>query len=182
MKLTRLSFGACIGFLLCSGCSDDHVRSKLWVAEINETGALASDVLNFGQDRIPGTVDDFVMEDAVPITIIADPSPGSSVSPGGAYSIVTIESYTVEFESDEEVPGFTATLGWNVEVGTTFEGALTIVPAGYKTVLPLSSLRTMGEIRTNARITFHGKESHSGNDVTFSTSLPVNFANWVDPS
>lgn len=183
MKLTRLSFAACISLALgLGGCSSDHVRSNVWVAEINETGALASDVYNSGQDGLPGTADDFVMEDSVPITIIADETPGSNVVPGGAYSIVTIESYTVVFDSDEEIDGFTAALGWNVEVGSTFNGAITIVPAGHKTRAPLSALKQGGEIRTNAHITFHGKEANSGNDVTFTTSIAVNFANWVDPS
>jgi len=183
MKPTRLFFAAWIALVLgSSGCSSDHVRSNLWVAEINETGPLSSDVYNNGRDGIPNTADDFVLEDAVPITIVADAAPGSSVTPGGPFSIVTIERYTVRFEGDEEVAGFSAVLGWNVEVGTTFEGSLTIVPAGHKNVAPLSALKAGGEIRTNAYITFHGKEANSGNAVTFSTSLPVNFANWVDPS
>jgi hypothetical protein len=183
MKSTRLSFAAWFALVLgSSGCSSDHVRSNLWVATINETGALASDVYNNGRDGIAGTNDDFVLEDAVPVSIVADEGPGANIVPGGPFSIITIESYTVKFDSDEEVDGFTATLGWNVEVGSTFEGSLTIVPAGHKNRAPLNALTQGGEIRTNAHITFHGKEANSGNDVTFSTSLPVNFANWVDPS
>jgi hypothetical protein len=182
MKTTRLSIAAWVSLVFAmGGCSSDHVRSMLWVAEINDTAALASDVYNVGPDRTDQTGDDFVVEDSVPITIVADAAPGSFIVPGGAYSIVTIESYTVRFDSDEEIDGFTSALGWNVEVGRTFTGALTIVPAGMKTRAPLSSLREGGEFRTNAHITFRGKEANSGNTLTFETSLPVNFADWVDP-
>ncbi|MCA9729855.1 MAG: hypothetical protein R3E12_10430 [Candidatus Eisenbacteria bacterium] len=183
MNTKRISIATFLGAVLAlSGCSSDNVRSTLWVSNINETAALASDVYNNGRDGTPGTADDFVIEDNVPVSIVADENPGTFVVRGGAYSVVTIESYTVAFDSDEEIDGFTATLGWNVEVGTVFNGSLTIVPAGLKTRAPLTALQNGGEFRTNAHITFHGKESNSGNKVTFETSLPVNFANWVDPN
>jgi hypothetical protein len=173
-------FGGLLGAALISGCSSDHVRSKVWVVSINDTAGLASDVHNLGEDRVPSN-DDFVLEDVVQVEIIADALPGSFIRGGGPYNLVTIESYDVVFESSEEIDGFSAALGWNVEVNTIHTGNLTLVPAGLKLLPPLAGLTNGGEIRTNARITFHARESESDNRFTFQTSLPVNFANWTDP-
>lgn len=172
--------GGLLGAALVTGCSDDNVRSKVWVLEVNDTQGLASDVYNLGQDGVPSG-DDFVLEDEVPVQVVADARPGSIIRGGGPYNLVTLESYDVAFESSEKIDGFSAALGWNVEVGTIFNGTLTLVPAGMKLLPPLSGLQSGGEIRTNARITFHARESDSGNAFTFETSVPVNFANWNDP-
>lgn len=172
--------GGLLGAALVSGCSDDNVRSKVWVANVNDTQGLASDVYNLGADGVPSN-DDFVLEDEVPVQVVADALPGSVISSGGPYNIVTLESYDVVFESTEQIDGFSAALGWNIEVGTIFSGTLTLVPAGMKLLPPLSGLQDGGEIRTNARVTFHARESESGNKFTFDTQIPVAFANWNDP-
>lgn len=172
--------GGLLGAALVSGCSDDNVRSKVWVREINDTQGLASDVYNLGQDEVPSS-DDYVLEDVVPVEVVVDARPGSFIQGAGPYNLITIESYDVVFDSSEELDGFSADLGWTIEVGTIFQGALTLVPAGMKMLPPLSGLLSGGEIRSNANITFHARESESGNTFTFETSVPVSFANWNDP-
>lgn len=170
------------GLVALAGCSsDDAVRSRLWVGEVNNNEALTSDVYNNGSDNTPGTADDFVLEDEVTVVINNDPRPGSSLVSGGPYSFVTIDRYDVAFDAEEQIPGFSNALGWTIEARQSFQGNLTLVPFGLKIEPPLSSLRdAAGQIRATARVTFHAREADSDNTFTFSVDVPVHFANWVD--
>ena len=179
MNTRRIFFGAALALLVASGCSDDNVRSELYVAEINNSEALTSDVYNYGSDRVP-SADDYILEDEVEIKIVSQARDGIVKVGFGKYSSVTIDRYSVVFESDEEIDSYEAALGWVVPVNTVYEGALTIVPAGHKMRAPLIALQTGGEINASAVITFHGREADSDNKLTFETRIPVNFANWVD--
>ncbi|MEZ4650631.1 MAG: hypothetical protein R3E97_17980 [Candidatus Eisenbacteria bacterium] len=161
-----------------TGCSSDNVRSSLYVWEINNGEALTSDVLDYGNDGVASN-DDFVYEDEVPVLIWAT-SRDDIVNTDAAYSYITIDSYDVRFESSEEIDGFSAGLGWFVPVRNTYQGTLTVVPASLKTKNPLLALQTAGEIQATAHITFHAREADSNNEFTFSTRIPVNFANWND--
>jgi hypothetical protein len=161
-----------------TGCSSDNVRSNLYVWEINNGEALTSDVIDRGTDQI-ASGDDFVFEDEVQITIW-NTTRDKIVDADAAYSFVTVDRYEVTFESDEEIEGFSQGLGWLVPTRNTYEGTLTVVPASLKTRTPLLALQNGGEILATAHITFYGHEADSNNEVTFSTAVPVHFANWTD--
>ncbi|MCA9756191.1 MAG: hypothetical protein KDA27_10335 [Candidatus Eisenbacteria bacterium] len=161
-----------------TGCSSDNVRSSLYVTEINNGEALTSDVIDYGNDRVASD-DDFVYEDEVQVTIWAT-TRDDIVNTDAAYSNVMIESYDVRFESSEEIDGFSAGLGWFVPVRNTYDGVLTLVPASLKAKNPLMALQAGGEIQATAHITFHARETDSENELTFTTQIPVNFANWTD--
>lgn len=176
MRVERIlaTFGSALfAAVVLAGCSgDDAVRSRLWVAEINENEALTSDVV-----ASSGTV----FEDEVIVLINNDPRPGSNLSPGGPYSFFTIDRYEIEFEAEEEIPPVSGGLGWTVETGTQFEGALTVVPAQHKLEPPLIGLATMAaELQSTANITFYGHEADSDHELVFTTRLQINFANWTD--
>jgi hypothetical protein len=160
------------------GCSGDNVRSTLYVWNINDGDGVTSDVIDRGDDNIASS-DDFVYEDEVPITIWNTARDGI-VDTGSAYSFVTVERYEVRYESTEEIEGFGGGLGWLVPSRNTFEGVLTIVPGSLKTRAPLIALQNGGEILATAHITFYARESGSNNELTFTTKVPVHFANWAD--
>ena len=161
-----------------AGCSSDNVRSSLYVWEINNGEALTSDVIHRGADQI-ASADDFVFEDEVQVTVWST-TRDDVVDTGSAYSFVTVDRYEVTFESEEEIEGFSAGLGWLVPSRNTYEGTLTIVPASLKTRTPLVALQNGGEILATAHITFFAHESDSNNELTFTAQVPVNFANWND--
>lgn len=160
------------------GCSSDNVRSNLYVTEINNGEALTSDVINRGADQV-ASGDDFVFEDEVQVTIW-NTKRDDLVDTGSAYRSVTVDRYEVSFESEEEIEGFSQGLGWLVQTGSTYEGTLTVVPASAKARTPLVALQSGGEILATAHITFYGHEADSDNELTFTTSVPVHFANWND--
>lgn len=161
-----------------TGCSSDNVRSKVYVWEMNNGEAVTSDVLHLGNDGVP-SADDFIFEDEVPVTLWST-TRDDVVNTDAAYSFVTVERYTVRFESSEEIEGFSSGLGWLIPTRNTFEGFLTVVPADLKTKAPLLALRSGGEITATAHITFYARESDSDNELVFETSVPVHFANWSD--
>ena len=179
MNTRRILLGLALATTLASGCADDNVRSELYVSVINNSEALTSDVYNFGSDDVPSG-DDFVIEDEVEIEIISQARDGIVNVSSGKFGSMTIERYTVVFESDEEIESYSSTLGWVVPVNTIFEGFITIVPASLKQQTPLIALQSGGEIHANAVVTFYARESESDNETTFQTRIPVNFANWVD--
>lgn len=173
---TALPILALAGFGM--GCSDDNVRSTLYVWEINEGEGVTSDVIDRGSDRVASN-DDFVYEDEVSITIW-NTTRDDIVNTGSAYGFVTVERYEVRYESEEEIEGFGGGLGWLVPSRNTFEGVLTVVPGSLKTRAPLVALQNGGEILATAHITFYARESGSNNELTFTTKVPVHFANWAD--
>jgi len=179
MNTRRIFLGLTLALVMASGCSDDNVRSDMYVSWINNSEALTSDVYNLGADEVPSG-DDYVIEDEVELEIRNLPRDGIVDVRAGKYGSMTVERYTVVFESDEEIESYSGMLGWVVPINTNFRGFLTIVPAGLKMQTPLIALQSGGEIHASAVITFYAREANSGNETTFETRVPVNFANWVD--
>ncbi len=167
---------------LLAGCSDSSApRSVLTVISVNNDDPLSSDVVNYGSDGSPGTSDDFVIEDRVPVLIrSADHDDVVDIFQNGPYGYIFIDSYSIVFESEEEIPSVSGGLAWTVPAHAEFTGNLPIVPAGLKGQPPLSSLVSGNEIVATARITLKGHEQTSDAPVKLVTTLPVHFANWVD--
>lgn len=174
-----LGFGLTVAMATASGCADDNVRSELYVSVINNSEALTSDVYNLGTDQVP-SADDYVFEDEVEIEIVSQARDGIVKVQAGKFGSMTIDRYTVVYESDEEIDSYNSTLGWVVPVNTTFKGFVTIVPASLKQRTPLIALQSGGEIHASAVITFYAREADSDNEMTFETRIPINFANWID--
>jgi len=170
--------------LLLAGCSDSSApRSVLTVLSVNDNDALSSDIVNYGSDGLAGTADDFVFEDRVPVSLrSADHDGVVDVFQNGPYGYIFIDSYNIHFESEEEIQDVNGSLGWSVPAHADFQGNLPIVPASLKSEAPLSSLLSGGEILATAHITLRGHEQTSNAPIKLETTLPVHFANWVDPN
>jgi hypothetical protein len=114
---------------------------------------------------------------------------GSPASPT-SNNFITVNRYTVSYRRTDgrNQPG--------VDVPYAFEGAGTVtvgaadvamsfvlVRAQAKLEAPLMNLRGGGQsvlIGTIADVTFYGKDQ-TGNDVSVTGSIAVNFADWADP-
>jgi len=64
-------------------------------------------------------------------------TPLSILTATGPYGLVVLGQLDVQFESTEDFPEVTGTLGWTVPTGQTVTGTVTIVPGVYKTQPPL---------------------------------------------
>ncbi len=181
-RAAGLIFAGLFGLLAGAGCSDDEApRNVVTVTSINANGALNSDIYNNGRDDVPGTLDDFVVEDEVEVRLTSDAHDDALfLFPGMPFGSVVFDRYEVVFESEEEIPTVRGALGWRVEANSVFTGSLTIVPYGVKIQPPLSSLVNGGELQATAKITFFGVEQTSKDAVTATAVLPVFFANWGD--
>lgn len=180
---TRLIPGAVLTALslLAASCSDDSAaRNVVTVLEINNNSPLSSDVVDYGQDNLPGTSDDFIFEDRVTVELSSRPHDDVVDLFGSPYQYVSIERCRIEYESSEEIPAYEGAVGWTIQSTAPFIGSLTVVPANLKTRAPLSGLINGGEIAATAQITFYGHESGSGAPVKFEATLAVHFANWAD--
>jgi hypothetical protein len=172
------------GGLLAMNCSDDTVpRSIVTLDSINNNESLDSDVYNNGDDGEPGTNDDTIFEDQVPIVVrnrVHDSA--LDIRANGTYGAVIFNRYEVRFQGTESLPMISSSLHLKVNSGASATGEVTIVPASYKTVLPLIALRQGGEILLNAEVTLYGEEEDSHDEVIVKGILPVHCANWGDPS
>ncbi|MDM7914908.1 MAG: hypothetical protein ACE15D_05400 [Candidatus Eisenbacteria bacterium] len=168
---------------LVVSCSDESApRSAVWIESIHGGQALESDVYNNGDDDVPGTEDDFIIEDQVAVEIHNQPSdPALSIDPTGPYGAVVFDRYKVTFHGTEQLDAVEGAMHLRVPSGSTATGEITIVPAGYKMEAPLQSLQVGGELLFTADIVITGKEEDSGDAVRVEGSLPVHCANWADP-
>lgn len=165
-----------------TGCSDETAaRSVASIQSIHGGQILDSDVYNNGKDAVPGTGDDYIVEDQVAVTIRNSPhDPGLNLRPDGPYGAVTFYRYEVRFQGEEDLSPIVGSIHLRVATGSTGSGEVTIVPAGYKTVPPLLALRDGGEIRLNAEVTLIGEEDDSREEIRAIAILPVHCANWAD--
>ena len=169
--------------LLALGCSDDSApRSVVTVESVNGNEILYSDVYHNGDDGIPGTDDDFIVEDRVAIVLRNRPhDSGLSINPNGPFGAVTIHRFEIRFQGDETLAPLFGALHLRVASNQTVQGELPVIPASYKAAPPLSMLRTQGgELRFTAQVTLFGMEQDSNEEVVVSFVLPVHCANWGD--
>ncbi|MBM3286106.1 MAG: hypothetical protein FJY88_01965 [Candidatus Eisenbacteria bacterium] len=171
------------GLLFVVGCSDDSApRSSVNIESINGNEVLDSDVYNNGDDGEPGTDDDFIVEDQVPIVLRNRPhDAGLSMRANGPFGAVVLNRYSVRLPSELELPNISGGLYLRIPSGSTAIGEVTVIPAEYKQAPPLDQLAYLGgEIRFTAEITLYGVEEDSREEVVVKGSLPVHCANWGD--
>jgi hypothetical protein len=168
--------------LLAPGCSDDsEPRSVVDVETVNAGQVLDSDVYNNGADKLAGTEDDFILEDQVQIVIRNRPHDSAlNIRTNGPFSSVVFERYEIHFQGDETLSPLFGSIHLRIASGATGTGIVTVVPAGYKVMPPLSPLRTGGELRFSAEITLIGYEEDSNDEVRAVATMPVHCANWTD--
>lgn len=159
------------------GCNDDSApRSYLQVVSVNDNQPLSSDVLTESPDGSTG-----ILEDAVSIRVRNVPSSSAlNLSQDGPFGHVILERYTIEFDSRERIDQVEGTMGWPVYTGQDVSGSFVVVPALWKTRVPLVGLRQGGEILSMARITIYGREATSNHEVVATAFMQVNFANWAE--
>lgn len=157
-------------------------RSDITLLQVNSGDALQSDVLNFGDDRIPNTEDDFIPEDEIRIVFHNTPSDvqGPS-SPVGAFSHVTFDRYRVTYFSNPPVDGYVGGMHAIVRSGETTGVNVVAVPAELKFRSPLFDLRSGGEVLSTALLEFWGVEKTSDDSVYVRGNVVINFANFGDP-
>jgi hypothetical protein len=169
------------------GCQlSDGARTRLSLLSLNGQGdhavqPLYSDLVNLGEDGVPSS-DDYIVEDAVPFTLRADPvNPTLSLDPQGPFGKIVVTRYRVVFRGDEVLDPVEGQLYLEVPVGETVSGVVTVVPAQMKTKEPLVSyLTAQAELLMTAEITFYGIEETSEEEVSVTGWLPVHFADWAD--
>jgi hypothetical protein len=169
--------------IVAPGCSDDSApRSTVTIETINQSQVLDSDVYNNGEDKLPNTEDDYIIEDQVPVLIRNRPhDAGLNIRANGPFSSVVFERYEIRFTGDETLAPLFGAIHLRVASGATGTGIVTIVPAGYKEMPPLIVLRGGGEMRFSAEVTLIGREEDSDDEVRATAVIPVHCANWTDP-
>ena len=194
-QIAGLLTAAALG-LSVSGCSEAvrQGRSPAYLIIDQLEGASGADDEEF-QNKLASDVvtNGTVFEDAGRVTFELGlkniGSPGQPTSPT-TNNHITITRYHVDFRRTDgrNIPG--------VDVPYAFDGAGTVtvtesggsmvfalVRAQAKVEAPLKSLAAGGGsalISTIADVTFYGKDQ-TGNDVTVTGSISVNFADWGDP-
>jgi len=168
--------------VIATGCSDDSSpRSVVSVETINEGQVLDSDVYNNGSDQLPGTEDDYIIEDQVAVVIQNRPHDiGLEIRPNGPFGAVVFDRYEVRFSGEETLSPLFGAIHLRVLSGGTGTGIVTVVPAGYKSMPPLLALRTGGEMFFECEVTLIGTEEDSKDEVRAIASIPVHCANWAD--
>ena len=120
------------------GCGDDTPRSDVQIYSVNGNGALQSDVLNIGEDELPGTADDFVPEDEVYVVFSNYQSDTQSpANPTGPFGRVTMTRYRVSFASEEAIPPYIGGMNTVVAQNDTAGAAVVVVPGSFKVESPL---------------------------------------------
>jgi hypothetical protein len=121
------------------------------------------------------------VEDQVQIVIRNRPHDSAlNIRTNGPFSAVVFDRYEVHFVGDETLAPLFGSIHLRIASGATGTGIVTVVPAGYKTMPPLSPLVNGGELRFTAEVTLIGTEEDSNDEVRAMASMPVHCANWTD--
>lgn len=152
-------------------------------AKPNEFSAtLQSDVITAGT----------VYQDSGTVTLrLGMKNPTSPVDPT-TNNEITVTSYHVSFSRADgrNTPGvdvpyaFDGAITGTVKLSTSLSVAFPLVRAQAKLEAPLLALRGQGGallISTFAQVTFYGHDQ-SGNEVSVTGTISVNFADWGDPA
>jgi len=156
-----------------SGAKDDEFSDE-----------LSSDVLT----------NNSVFEDLARVTFslrLKDIGPAGAPTSPTANNFITVNRYRVTFRRTDgrNTPGVDVPYGFEgagtVTVGTTDTTMSFVIVRGQaKVESPLKELTNGGAVQsisTIADITFYGRDQ-TGNDVSVTGSISVNFSDWGDPS
>lgn len=183
-----------LGLMLATaaGCSSTarEGRSAVYLVLLNleaASGAEPDDMANTLQSDVQ--TGGGVFEDPGRVTMrvqYKDPSSGTI----DAINFVTLTRYRVDFRRSDgrNVPGVDVPYGFDgaataTVVGNATQMTFVVVRAQAKLEPPLRNLRGLGGavlISTLADVTFYGKDQ-TGNDVSVTGTISVNFADWADP-
>ncbi|MCK4414053.1 MAG: hypothetical protein KAY32_10960 [Candidatus Eisenbacteria sp.] len=190
--LLGIGLVAAVPLGLVTGCQDENQpRSRVRIVQImgaEDSEDLAgsvfqSDVLDAGQDGIPGTADDGVVEDELLVAVENRPSSTSLVlEPDGPFGSVVITHYRVTFAiAGEQLDPVEGALQLIVPTGSERVAGIVAVTALAKTQPPLSTLAAIGgELFATATLTLTGYEETSEDEVSASASFQVHFADWAE--
>jgi len=158
------------------GCQDsaEESRSVITVQSINDNAPVFSDVLSDSMT---------VVEDWVDVTFYNRPYNGLVVTgPGMPYNEFLVSRYHIEFTrtdgSTSVPPPFDAAMTSFIESEEFGFATIKLVPAGYKTIAPLSGLVGGGSIDLIANITFYGSEVGNTEEKSFTAAVSISAANW----
>jgi hypothetical protein len=166
------------------GCVEsEEYRSVVFVSGIADNAPVFSDVYNNGDPADPS--DDFIREDWIGVTFYNRPyHPIVSTAEGAPYHEFVVTRYRIEFERTDggspTIAPLDGAMSTVVQSEEYASATILLVPASYKVSPPLDGLLVSGEISTIAHVTFTGHEIGSSREQTFSASVNVNFANFVD--
>jgi len=200
MPLRHRSLGAWLVMALVAavvvtstiGCEDEdqprsHVRIvRILSAEDSDDlsgSVLQSDVRDAGQDEIPGTADDAVVEDELLVTVENQPSSTAlALEPNGAFGSVVLTHYEIRYAiPDEELEPVEGALQLVVPSGSEQVTSLVAVTALAKIEPPLSTLASIGgELFGTAVLTLTGYEETSEDAISATASFQIHFADWAD--
>lgn len=165
-----------------AGCSDEDVpRSQITLVDLNGGDPLQADVINNGDDQLPGGGDDFIPEDEIAVTFRNAPSDAQgTMGTTGAFSHVTFEAYRITFASSVAIDPVLGGMHAVVPSGTDVTTFVVAVPGELKGRAPLNGLVGGGEILSTAQIEFWGVEETSNDEIYVTGNIVVNFANFGD--
>jgi hypothetical protein len=183
---------ACALLFFVAGCNDeDQPRSRVRIVQIlgadddtNLAGSvLQSDVLDAGQDGIPNTGDEGIVEDELLVTVENQPiSTSLALEPDGPFGSVVLTHYRVTYAiAGEELDPVEGALQLVIPSGDQRTAAVVGVTALAKSQPPLSTLAAVGgELFATAVLTLTGYEETSEDPVSASASFQIHFADWAE--
>ncbi len=191
-KILAFVFFACVLAIFAVSCQNESEenRAVVTVASINENKPFFSDVVEQGDTLFVGgavyTVDDFVLEDNVPVTFYNRPyNSFTTTGPGEALSDFLITNYQVEWRlatgsAGALPPMFEGATSIVVPSNTLVTAAVLLVPYSVKNDPAFMALRypSTAEVLTIAHITFTGHEVGTDREWSFDAELSVSIGDW----
>lgn len=166
-----------------SGAKPDDFANTM----LSDVETLVKRTIDGQQVRVPTVFDDF---GRVTLTaFLRDPGPAGNPTSPSSVNNVTFTRYRVVYRRADgrNTPGldvpyaFDSGMTFTVPAGGSASGSFEIVRHLAKEEAPLKALVNNGQmIATIADVSFYGKDQ-SGNDVTVTGSIGINFGNFGDP-
>lgn len=174
----------------CAGKDEEGPRSIAQLVSVNNNMPLQSDFYNNGNDKKPGTVDDFIPEDVVRLEITSRPHDDAlTLEPGKPFGSITFHHYTLDYQDNdlnhngtEDLTDF-VNYPMNLVVPSkgTGIGFVLAVPGGWKTQGDLwDAYINLETYFTVANLTLYGVEETSHQPVTLQASFVIGFSDYAD--
>lgn len=175
--------GIALGSLVACDSDPEQGRSVVAISSFNCGVPLFSDVLEQGDD-LGSAADDFIAEDWPLVWFYNKPYNGMVVTqPGRPYGEVIIESYTVQWSRPDGgavPPDRTEYMGLRINSDDRMSGQVRLVSIQEKLFPDIVALQGgAGALVMNATLTFQARETGTGRESTFVTSVTVQFADTI---